>query len=120
MSSATRVEGAALRRAEREHGPRPAKVARLEVVAGQVPRDDGDPARVERVDEPPEADGVDHVDGGAVVRRLDPGRPHATRSKPAGHRIGRAVEGGVVDVDPRPEPLEDLHAPAPLGRRDSL
>ena len=75
---------------------------------------------MERVDEAAKADGVDDVDGGAVVRRLDPGRSHPACGKAPGHRIGRAVERRVVDVDPRREPLEDLYAGALVRCRDAL
>ncbi len=54
-SSATRVERAAVRRAEAEHGPRATQVASGLVEPGQVPRHDRDAARLQRVDEAAES-----------------------------------------------------------------
>ena len=107
MLSATPSNAPPSRRAEREHRERAARVERGLDVPGQVPRDGADPARVERVDEPSRAARLDDVDGGAVVRRLDPDGLHAPRRHALRGPLGRRVDGAVVDVDPRPEPAED-------------
>ena len=82
------VEAAAGLGHEAQHGPRPAKVPCLLVVPREVPADDPEPLRVQRVDEPPEAARIDDVDGRPVVRRLDPDRLHATGREARGRRVG--------------------------------
>ena len=109
------VEGTPLSASRTTASPAPAGRRGLSVVAREVPRDDLDPLRVKRVDEPAEPGRLDDVDGRAIVRGLDPGRAHAAGSKTPGDDVRRCVELRVVDVDPRAEAAEDLDGTATIG-----
>ena len=107
MSSATPSNARRSACRKLKHRERATRVERGLHVAGEVPGDDPYPARVQRVDEATEPDGLDDVDSGAVVRRLHPDGLDIARSDLCCGPLGSRVHRAVVDVDPRAEAPED-------------
>ncbi len=106
MSSATPSNVAPSGVRNDEHGAGAAEVDGRLDEAGQIPADDVDAPRLQRVDELPERNRPDDVGGVAVVRRFDVHRADASRCDAGGGRVRIAEERPVVNVDPGSEPGE--------------
>ena len=111
------VERASLRRAEREHRPHPTQVARVVVVPREVPADDarsrarGGRRRAGRAPPGSTTSAAERSFAVSIQAVL-----HAASGEPRREDVRRAVELRVVDVDPRPEPLEH-RPPQPVAGR---